>query len=281
MDRENWDDLRYVLAVAEAGSVSGAARRLGVNHATVLRRVAAFEERHGAEVFDRTVQGYQIPPDRLRLFEAAREVSTAFETVERLLKGTSADVAGVVRITSTDSLCLHVLPGIVEGLRSEAPGLRIELHSSNAHADLGRLQAEISIRPALRLPDDLKGEAAGIMRFAAFAPKGLPDVPWLGLRGALGRSLAAEWLAGQGEADTAAPGADSFPVLRELVARKLGKAVLPLKVAEGDPRLERLPVVPDPDQVPVWVASHSDLADVPRLRVLRLKLATALREVLV
>ncbi|MCB2152823.1 MAG: LysR family transcriptional regulator, partial [Rhodobacteraceae bacterium] len=60
MQRDNWDDLRFVLAVAEEGSVSGAARRLGVNHATVLRRIAAFEEATGVEIFDKTARGYAV-----------------------------------------------------------------------------------------------------------------------------------------------------------------------------------------------------------------------------
>ena len=57
MHNDNWDDLKFVLSVAETGSVSGAARRLGVNHATVLRRISAFEDAHGAEVFERSQQG--------------------------------------------------------------------------------------------------------------------------------------------------------------------------------------------------------------------------------
>ncbi len=56
--KENWDDLRYILAVAEHGSVSATARHLGVNHATVLRHVAAFEARHQIELFEKSARGY-------------------------------------------------------------------------------------------------------------------------------------------------------------------------------------------------------------------------------
>mgnify|MGYP000580855527 CR=1 FL=1 len=83
MHNDNWDDLRFVLAVAEAGTVSGAARVLGVNHATVLRRIAAFEERHGAPVFQRTQQGYVIRPDMLQVIEAAQEAGAAMRGAER------------------------------------------------------------------------------------------------------------------------------------------------------------------------------------------------------
>ncbi|MBS0563422.1 MAG: LysR family transcriptional regulator, partial [Proteobacteria bacterium] len=72
--RANWDDLRFVLAVIQEGSVSAAARVIGVNHATVLRRVAAFEAAHGLALFDKTARGYRIPPDRAQVIEAARDV---------------------------------------------------------------------------------------------------------------------------------------------------------------------------------------------------------------
>ncbi len=107
--RRELDDVRYVLAVAESGSVSAAARALGVNHATVLRRIAAFEEAQGAPVFDRTAQGYAVPPEKLRVIEAAREAAQAIEAVARHMTGNGTG-AGAVRVTSTDSLCASVLP---------------------------------------------------------------------------------------------------------------------------------------------------------------------------
>ena len=83
MHRANWDDLRYVLAVSTTGSLSGAARQLGVNHATVLRHVTAFEDAHGGPVFERTAQGYELLSDRARVIDAAREVANAMHSVER------------------------------------------------------------------------------------------------------------------------------------------------------------------------------------------------------
>jgi DNA-binding transcriptional LysR family regulator len=121
MHNENWDDLRYVLAVAEGGSVSAAAKSLGVNHATVLRRIAAFETRHGALVFDRGPAAMPVRPDQRRLIEAAREVEAGFGALDRLAHGSTA-LSGVIRVTSTDSFTAHVLPRIVA--RLEAPRKR-------------------------------------------------------------------------------------------------------------------------------------------------------------
>lgn len=277
MHKDNWDDLRYVLAVAETGSVSAAARLLKVNHATVLRRIAAFEERQGAEVFERSPQGYQVPSDRLRLVEATREVRNAVQAVGRILQGAEVQLSGVVRVTSTDTFCLSILPDVVAELTAAAPDLRIELQCTNAHLDLSRLHADISVRPATRLPDDLTGDRAGVLGMRSYhKADSAADLPWLGVCGALSRSKAAEFMTqalGPGEIVN---GADSFPVLREMVAAGLGKAVLPNCLGDPDPRLERMHDGPNEVNVPIWVASHADLAAAPRLRNTRRRIAEAL-----
>ncbi|WP_420858845.1 LysR family transcriptional regulator [Marivivens marinus] len=279
MHRDNWDDLRFVLSVAETGSVSAAARALGVNHATVLRRIAGFEDRVGSAVFDRTAQGYRVPPDKLRVIEAAREVQNAIMNVDRLLHGVEAQLAGVVRITSTDTFCTAVLPPIVANLLSESPGLAIELHCTNAHLDLSRLHADISVRPALKLADDLVGDRAGQMGLIPYVAAHQAPENWLGLTGALARSRAADWMASNVDPTTVTSGADSFMVLREMVAAGLGRGFLPAAIGEDDPRLRRLPEDIAPMLVvPLWVVSHVDLAEAPRLRNIRARLAAALTE---
>lgn len=279
MHRDNWDDLRFVLTVAETGSVSAAARALGVNHATVLRRVAAFEERHGLMVFERTPTGYAVPRDRLRLIEAAREAEAAHLAVARMIAGARAPLAGAVRVTSTDTLCFSVLPRVLARLRDEAPDLRIDLLSSNAHADLARIEADIAVRPAATLPDDLAGEAAAELGFAAYAPAADPETRgWLGISGPLARStLVSDWLRANVPAGALRGAADSYLILREMVAAGQGRALLPCLLGDGDPRLLRLENIPVGLSVPVWVASHADLADAPRLKAVRNRIAAELR----
>ncbi|MDJ0628241.1 MAG: LysR family transcriptional regulator [Rhodobacter sp.] len=277
MHKGNWDDLRFVLAVAENGSVSAAARSLGVNHATVLRRIAAFEARHGSPVFERTARGYVIPPDRLRLIEAAREVENAILAVDRMLEGAHPPLRGVVRITSTDTLCHTVLPPILADLAGEAAGLRLELICANAHLDLARMHADIAVRPAQTLPDDLDGIAVGHLGFAVYATRPDPG-RWLGLSGPLTRSRPAEWLAGAVPSATLAGSADSFVTLREMAAAGLGRAILPCLLGDADVRLWRQGAPVPEAEVPIWVAAHADLADAPRIRVVRDRLAAALRD---
>ena len=145
--------------------------------------------------------------------------------------------------------------------------------------DLARFQADIAIRPAVALSDEFVGIAATDLAFAAYGLSSRPETDhWLALRGALARSTAASWL------ETCAPdtrletGADSFLVLRDMVLAGLGAAVLPCVVGDGDPRLSRRAGGDVVARTKVWVVSHADLADAPRLRAMRERLAAALRE---
>lgn len=272
--RANWDDLRYVLAVADSGSVSAAARALGVNHATVLRRIAAFEQAHGGAVFQRGQAGYEVLPERLAVIEAARLAAVAFDQVSGLMRG-DGSAERPIRVTSTDSLCQAVLPDVlsrpelVEGLPP------IELCSGNSHRNLGRLEADITVRPTVSLPDDLVGLHAGDMDFAVYGARAeaVPEDAWLGVTGTLAASVVGGWFARLPQPKRFVASADSFVVLAELAARGRGLAVLPTLLGDRDPRLQRVESHGTVGSVGLWVASHVELAGAARLARVRVALA--------
>lgn len=273
---ENWDDLRFILAVAETGSVSAAARKLGVNHATVLRRVATYEERQGIDIFDKTSRGYRVIEDRLRVITAAREVENAIQAVDRAVQGTQAPLQGTVRVTSTDSICQIVLPEIVAEVQKEAHCLQIELLSTNAHLELGRLNADIAVRPADTLAEELKGDVAAQLGFDIYAKPECADDRWIGLSGPLARAPVAKWMEDNVATENVVGTADSFMTLREFAAIGLGQAILPCVVGDADPRLDRRPGIMPDTAANIWVASHFDLYDAPRIRAVRQLLMQAL-----
>lgn len=277
--KENWDDLRYVLAVAEQGSVSAASRVLGVNHATVLRRIAAFEDRHGVELFNKSARGYAISEDRVRVIDAAREVETAVLAVDRIIQGAQAPLRGVVRVTSTDTFCTAVLPAMLARWQGQEGELTIELLSTNAHLDLSRLHADIAVRPTEQPADDLAGEVAAKLAFDIYARPGADTERWIGLSGALARSMVASWLADTARAEAVTGAADSFVTMRDMAAAGLGQAILPCILGDADPRLERRHGVMPDMAVDIWVLSHSDLADVPRIRAVRRLLVEGLASI--
>lgn len=126
MNNKNWDDIRYALAVSRHGSLNAAATALGVTHATVLRRVAAFERRHGCVIFQKNPSGYSALPEARAILSAMENVEDAVLSVERAIVGADRSPTGRVRIASTDSLCQLVLPGILNRISALYPGLEAE-----------------------------------------------------------------------------------------------------------------------------------------------------------
>ncbi|MBV1896537.1 MAG: LysR family transcriptional regulator [Rhodobacteraceae bacterium] len=266
MHRDNWDDLRFVLAVADSGSVSAAARNLGVNHATVLRRVAGFEDRLNTALFERNAKGYRVPPDRMQVVTALREVQDSILAVERVLKGATEPLRGELNVTSTDTFCQKVLPEIIAGFSDQAPDLRINLVCTNAHVDFDRLSADITVRPAGQLADGLFGDVACNLGFGVFKRKGTETNRWHDLQGPLAGSLPAKWMRETLPTDQIIQGADSFLVLKELAVFGAGMSILPHFIGREDPRLIEIPDIMPDTNIDIWVASHSDLKNSPRIR---------------
>jgi DNA-binding transcriptional LysR family regulator len=275
MHKQNWDDLRFILAVAETGSVSQAARRLGVNHATVLRRVADFEQRHGAAIFEKTTRGYRVIADKRDVIQAARIAQDAISTVEQLAGGHLGELRGKTRVTSTDTFCQMLLPTIVSDLLRQSDDLSIDVISSNAHVDLAKHRIDVAIRPGLELGAGLEGDAVARLGFAVYAAEN-NNTRWLGLSGPLARSLGARWMADHIPQSQIIASADSFYVLRELVATGCGQAILPCFIGDSDPRLSRINTKMPRIEVPIWVASHVDQSTSARIRMLRTLLTEAL-----
>lgn len=268
MHNSSWDNLRYVLSVIEAGSVSAAARGLGVNHATVLRRVAAFEADHGGAIFDKSANGYRLMPGKEKLVQAMREVENSVLTVERLMQGANPSLRGVVRISSTDTICQYLLPGLLSRLKADSPQLEIELLSSNSHLNFARMEADLFVRPAMSLPEDMIAEPVMQLIFRAFGTAhGLNK--WFGLKGPLAKSAAAKWLTANVASDAVESGSDSFVALARMAQTGTAIAILPSFVGDTTPGLVHLKDrMPDID-VPVWVGTHQDLRDSPRIRAVR------------
>ena len=272
----NWDDLRYVLAVARTGSLSRAARALGVNHATVLRHVAAFEASAGTEIFERTPRGYALRSEARSLVEAAQDVENAVLAVRRRLHGLQAPLHGSVRVSSTDSLCQLVLGPMLNGLRDALEHVKIVLLAQNQHADFTRLNADVAVRPAERLDGQMSGTMPARLGFALFEPVSGPAEGWLGLTEDFAHTVPARWMAENLPAGQVIARADSFLTLAAMAAGGLGRAILPVIVGEAWPALRRCPDGVGPMSVGLWVASHADLAEVPRIRRVRALLHEAL-----
>ncbi|QCB48367.1 LysR family transcriptional regulator [Hydrogenophaga sp. PAMC20947] len=146
MERTDWNQLRAFLETAETGSLSAAARKLGLTQPTLSRQVAAIEQRMGVTLFERVGKRMALTPTGLDLLEHARAMGAAAQALSLAATGRSEAVEGVVSISASDAVAAHLLPPLVRQLREKEPGIAIEVISSNALSDLLRREADIAIR---------------------------------------------------------------------------------------------------------------------------------------
>ena len=142
----DWDDVRYFLAVAHGGSVRAAAERLGVNHATVLRRIAQLEERLGAQMFEKLPSGYRLTEAGEEVLEFAEQMEVSSNRLETRIFGRDQSVRGLLRVTLAPTLATHLLmPDFAEFARLH-PDIEMEILSSGELANLTNREADVAIR---------------------------------------------------------------------------------------------------------------------------------------
>jgi DNA-binding transcriptional LysR family regulator len=184
-----WEDVRIFLAVAEAGSVSGAARQLRVGQPTVSRRLALLEHHLGAALFRRSVKGVALTADGERLVPAARRMAEWAGEVGRAAESPGQGPRGLVRVTATPQVSHDFLAPFAGDLAGREPGLRLEVLSSIEYLDLARGEADLALRSRPPEQRDLVGVGAYTFQarvyvseaLAARLPRrpALADLPWI------------------------------------------------------------------------------------------------------
>lgn len=185
-----WDDVQLFLAVAEAGSLSGAARLLRTTQPTVSRRIAELEETLGEPLFVRAVDGVSPTSFAERLLEPARRMAESAAELTRAAEGAETAPQGVVRITAPPGIAFDVGAPFAAWLRAKLPAVRLEIVSTVAYLDLARREADLALRLAAPTTRDLVTLAQLDLTVGAFAspayarslPKkyGPADVAWIG-----------------------------------------------------------------------------------------------------
>lgn len=290
MDEQNisWDDMRTVLAIAQAGSLSGAARELGVSHATVFRRLGAIEQRLGVKLFDRGRDGYAPTSAGEDVAEAAARIEAEVVGVERRVAGRDLLPSGTLRVTTTDTLLNGLLSPIFADFRRSYPEISLEIAVSNVLLSLSRREADLAVRPTQSPPENLVGRRVGSIAQAVYGasavfpredePLELEAVDWIGPDETLWYRQLDAWMKEQGYDAQCHYRVDSLQGMLAGVRDGIGVAVLPCYLADGDVRLVRLS-----DTLPelandLWLLTHPDLRRVERIRTFMEFVATAVRE---
>lgn len=141
----NWDDVRIFLAVARAGQILGAARRLELNHATVSRRIAALEDGLGAKLFRRLTTGSELTPAGERFLDIAERMEADMIAARSELAGGDEDISGTVRIGAPDGFGVAFLASRLGALTAQHRDLKIQLVPVPRSFSLSRREADIAI----------------------------------------------------------------------------------------------------------------------------------------
>lgn len=185
-----WDDARLILAIAETGSLSAAARKLRIAQPTVSRRLAELESRLGEALFARAQSGVTPTAYGERLLGPARHMAEWAAELQRAAAGADATPQGTVRITAPPGVAFDFVVPFVAWLRTRLPNIRVELLSSVRHLDLARGEADLALRflrPAQRELEqiasiELESALFASREYAAKLPPGAraTDVDWIG-----------------------------------------------------------------------------------------------------
>lgn len=157
----DWNHARGFLATVEEGSLSAAARVLGVTQPTLSRQISALEETLGVTLFERGHRSSALTESGLELVDHVRAMFEAAEQVSLAAAGQAQSVKGRVIVTTTDMIASYYLPPILRSLRDAAPDIQIELTVSNTLQDLKKREADIAIRHARPTQPDLIAKRIG------------------------------------------------------------------------------------------------------------------------
>lgn len=285
----DWNQVRAFLATAEEGSLSAAARALGSTQPTLGRQVTALEEKLGVVLFERSGRSLVITTAGHDLLEHVKAMGDAASRISMVASGQSQDVAGKVTITASELFAAGLLPTIVQKLRTDAPGIAIEVIASDRLEDLTRRDADIAIRHVR--PDQPDLITRQLTHFTAsfyassryIAQHGRPDtVHDVAGHHFIGPRDTAQMLAFLKELgviiapDQFRTNSDSGFVMLEMMRAGLGIAVLPDGVWPQSRGIERVLTRVDPIRFPVWLTTHRELRTSKRIRIVFDALAAGL-----
>ncbi|MCH2095001.1 MAG: LysR family transcriptional regulator [Rhodobacteraceae bacterium] len=276
----DWNRARAFLVTVEEGSLSAAARALGLAQPTLGRQVSALEEELGVALFERVGHGLELTQNGLDLVEHVRAMAEAANNVALTASGKSQDIEGPICITAAEMYAAHMLPELVLELRDIAPGIRVEIFASNEVRDLRRREADIAIRNAQPDQPDLIARKLGEDSAALYAtPEVIERLDLThsveGLKSAdvIGIGDMPDLIRALGEfnlpvtADNIVAMTNNHLVHWQMTRLGMGIGIAPVHLGDSDPAVRR--VLPDEmtRPFPVWLVAHRELRSSRRVRL--------------
>lgn len=282
MHQLNWSDLQFVIALHREGSIRAAARYLGVNHTTVLRRISIVESVVGSSPFERREGKYLATKQGLALVAAAEKMEDAQFEAARKIEALGDDISGPISVSMPETLSQYFLAADIGEFIARYPNVDLSLHSSIDFVDLDRADADVVIRISNNPPEHLIGRKLfkydrsfyGSKSYLRKISTGEQAARWLGWTS---DSDQPEWIRNSPYPDAPIALRIDRPLDRHIAAvHGLGLIFEACFLADQEPELLQLDgAMREPDR-DIWVLTHPDLKDSPKVTALRQHLVAAL-----
>lgn len=272
----NWDDLKYFLAVARTGTLRGGADSIHVNHTTLTRRLSVMEERVGSRLFDRSKQGLVLTQLGEDLLPHAERVEAEMTAASRVIVGRDAQPSGTVYITLPHGLAMTSLMDDFAAFADLYPDIILNMNFTNDIRDLTRREADVSLRVASEVNDDVVGRKLVQMSQAAYCTRdyaervidndgeGLHLIGWHEPE----EATTAEWVKkSYYPRATLKHRVSELVPLIALAASGLGMAYLACNLGDRHPDLIRAPFQKPVPYRSIWLLLHRDLKNTARVRL--------------
>ncbi|BCL77097.1 transcriptional regulator [Jeongeupia sp. HS-3] len=287
MPELDWNDLKYFLAVARGGGLTPAAQALHSSASTVSRHMDALEKRLGVRLFMRQQRGYLLTDEGSALFEHVAEVERAMQAVERR----SSEVAGLVKVATSETLGNHLLAPNLAGFAAQYPHAQVELVISRNLADLSRREADLALRMmepgAAIVGNDYIAHPLGKVRFGLYATPALvaahPDwrtMPYVTWDESWGYYSMGNWLIAQFGGRPPVLRANNLQAQYLAARTGIGLVMLPHFHGDADPLLQTVADMPEPAGRDLWIVYHRDLKASRRVLAMRSYVEALARRVL-
>ena len=265
----DWEDLRHFSAFISAGSLSAAAKQLGVDHATVARRIAALEAALNLKLVDRRPRAYVLTEEGRRVGLYAEQMTQSSFALEHFASAGQQQVEGEVVLAAPPALLGSIVARHLGELYQRYPQLRLKLVGSKSRASLARREADISIALARPTEPTLVASLLGYLDYRLYASAAFirsASAPrYIGYDQSQAKSPQQQWLLAQTDHQPFVLQSNDLRIQAQAAAGGIGIACLPAFMAEE----HGLHATGDEDQtmsIEIWLAVHEDVRNTPRIK---------------
>ena len=266
----NWEDLHYFLALADQGTLSGAARILNVTHVTISRRVKRLEDNINAPLFDQKPRGFELTDTGNRIYECVAAMAAQATTAHDFLEGRA--LAGVVRLSATPSLCEWIAATGLPSFHKMHPNIKLEILSEGRNVSLARHEAHLALRLARPETGKFVIRRIGKMDYGLYRSSCESDVnlavaPVIGFTEEYDNLPEARWLQEEFPNNSVVLRSNSLNCQKLAIEKGIGVGLLPIYLARNSESLYRIRPNNAVPSRGIWMAMRETLKNVPRIRI--------------